>query len=73
MVLRRLVFNPRNALNDRSAEHDVAGTTARIYLIDHSCALSPAFLETSCSLITRKNSSHFVALMKNVDSRFTEM
>ena len=30
MVLLRYVFNRRNALNDRSAEHDVAGITARI-------------------------------------------
>ncbi|KAL9989168.1 hypothetical protein ACROYT_G003688 [Oculina patagonica] len=29
-VLRRKVFNLRNALNDRSAEHDVAGITASI-------------------------------------------
>ena len=30
MVLRRYVFNLRNALNDRSAEHNVAGITLRI-------------------------------------------
>ena len=30
LLLRRKVFILRNALNDRSAEHDVAGITARI-------------------------------------------
>ena len=30
MVLRRYVFNMRNALNNRSAEHNVAGITPSI-------------------------------------------
>ena len=30
MVLRRYVFNQHNALNDRSAEQNVAGITLRI-------------------------------------------
>ena len=32
MVLRRLVFNLCNALNDRSAERDVVGIIARIFV-----------------------------------------
>ena len=56
MVLQRYAFNLRNPLNDRSAEHDVAGITARIcttletlgtYQIDHSRALSATFLKQS--------------------------
>ena len=49
MVLRRYVFNLHIALNDRSAEHNVAGITPRIctplentgqtYQIVHSRAL----------------------------------
>ena len=85
MVLRRQFFNLRNALNDRSAEHDVVGITRqgyvphkktlKTYQTDYSRALSPVFLKRLGSLISAhdENSPTFSARLPETRRRFCKI
>ena len=65
----------RNALNDRSAEHDVAGITGKISNRSFSRTLSPVFLKQSCSLIRApdENSRTFSARLPESRRRFCKI